>query len=284
MFRFSYFNRPYPQNYILRHPARGAVVLFLYIFLFIVLYRPLNTHEAISFGFEITMLFYSFGASLAAWGSIVLLKRTEWFGLTTQWTIGREILSILIVVSSMGIAVYLIAFGVESPGEVSRWNMATFWDSFSRTGLVALVPFVYFTSFHLKALFRRKESGDGVFGHSGNQILREIHISSKLKKESLQFFEDEFLYAMSEGNYVVFYLRKESKIKKIVIRNSISDVDKQLEQIPFYFRCHRAFIVNTREISEKRGNSLGYKLQISGCPDQVPVSRQNIRKLDSLLV
>lgn len=283
MIRFTYFNRPYTQNFILRHPLRGMVVLFLYMLLFTVLYRPLNTHEALSIGFEITMLVYSLGASLAAWVFIFLLKRSEWFGLTTQWTLGREFLSIFIVVSFMGIAVYLMAFGVEEPGDVSRWNMATFWDSFHRTILVALVPFVYFTSFHLKELFRKKELGAGNSEEIEKPGRRKVHISSKLKNESLQFFEDEFLYAMSEGNYVVFHLWQKGKIKKIAIRNSMSDIDKQLEKIPQYFRCHRAFIVNTLQIKEKRGNSLGYRLELFDCPDHIPVSRQYIKKLDGLL-
>ncbi|WP_291858572.1 LytTR family DNA-binding domain-containing protein [Marinilabilia sp.] len=283
MFRFKYFDRPYTQNYIFRYPLRGAFVLFLFLLLFTILYRPLNTHEALSIGFEITMLVYSLGATLAAWGTIVLLKRTEWFGLTTQWTMSREFLFILIVVSSMGIAVYLMAFGVEESGEVSRWNVPTFWDSFHRTALVALVPFLYFTSFHLKELFRKSDFVSENSEEGENAIRTKIHISSKLKKESLQFFEDEFLFATSEGNYVVFHLWQEGKTKRVAIRNSISDIDKQLESVPAYFRCHRAFIVNTRQIKEKRGNSLGYRLELFDCVDQIPVSRQNIKKLDSLL-
>ena len=216
-------------------------------------------------------------------GSITLMKRTEWFGLTTQWTMGREFLSILIVVSSMGIVVYLMAFVVEVPTEGSRWNVATFWDSFRSTVLVTLVPFVYFSSFHLKALFFRPETDTGDSENNENQIRKKIHIVSRLKKESLTFFEDEFLFAMSEGNYVLFNLQREGKIKKIAIRNSISDIDKQLENIPAFFRCHRAFIVNLCQITKKQGNSLGYKLQLTNCSDQVPVSRQNIKNLDRLL-
>ena len=281
MDRGSFIFRPYPRNYILRYPLKGTLVLFVFILLFTVLYRPLNTHEAYSLGFEMTMLVYSLGASTTAFLAIHSLKKSRFFGITASWTLAQELLSIIIVISTMGIVVFFMAFVVEGPGGTSRWNLATFWDSFWRTGLMAFVPFLYFTSFNLKELFGNINPGPGE--KHQNEFRREINISSKLKKESLHFYEDEFLFAESEGNYVIFNLFRNGKVLKIPIRNSISDVDHQLSGVSAFFRCHRAFIVNVSQVAQKRGNSLGYQLRLTSSGDQVPVSRRNIKQFDRLM-
>jgi hypothetical protein len=61
-----------------------------------------------------------------------------------------------------------------------------------------------------------------------------IQISSQLKKEELSFYPGQFLYAESDGNYVVFYLNRNNLIKKEIIRNSINNIEQQLSDIPYF--------------------------------------------------
>ena len=107
-----------------------------------------------------------------------------------------------------------------------------------------------------------------------------IQIDSKLKKEKLNFYPDQFLYATSDGNYVVFFLNRNNKVEKEVIRNSINNIEEQLSQIPSIVRTHRAFIVNIRKVYLKKGNALGYQLKLSNIDVEIPVSRQNIKAFD----
>jgi DNA-binding LytR/AlgR family response regulator len=48
-------------------------------------------------------------------------------------------------------------------------------------------------------------------------------------------------------------------------------------------RTHRAFIVNVKKVSSKKGNSLGYQLKFNGVDEGIPVSRQNVRRFDELI-
>jgi hypothetical protein len=85
-------NARYPQNFILRKPFYGAMTLFLFLTVFMILYQPFDASESRWFNFHISMMVYSLGASLIALIIIVLLKRTRFFGRKKRWTLSRELL------------------------------------------------------------------------------------------------------------------------------------------------------------------------------------------------
>lgn len=272
----------YPQNYILRRPVRGALILFIFSFVFTLIYHPLSAQRSFYFGFELTMLVYSLSTSAIGGLSIVLLKKIPFFSKIERWTIGKELLSIYLVLQFMGIVIYLLAFAIEPPAIESRWNLATFWDSNKYSFLIYIFPFAYFSAINYKFLFLDFESTESDFPDQKQQGL-PVHIRSKLKKESLNFMANEFLFAVSEGNYVVFHLHKDRDTKKIPIRNSIYNIEKQLQDIPFFFRCHRGFIINLNMVESKKGNSSGYLLKMKHTTDTIPVSRKNIKEFDQLM-
>ena len=104
-----------------------------------------------------------------------------------------------------------------------------------------------------------------------------------LKKEKLSFFPSEFLFAESDGNYVIFHLLREEKLQKFTIRNSISNIEQQVSQIPWFFRTHRAFIINLKQIVQKKGNTAGYRLKLNKVNLEIPVSRQKTKSFDTYL-
>lgn len=109
-----------------------------------------------------------------------------------------------------------------------------------------------------------------------------VQISSQLKNEDLSFYPGEFIYAESDGNYVVFYLFKNNQVKKEIIRNSINSIEQQLSGIPYFLRTHRAFIVNLKKVRSKQGNTLGYLLKLNETELKIPVSRNNTRIFNEL--
>jgi DNA-binding LytR/AlgR family response regulator len=109
-----------------------------------------------------------------------------------------------------------------------------------------------------------------------------IQISSQLKKEELSFYPSQFLYAESDGNYVVFYLNINNLVKKEIIRNSINSIEQQLSEIPYFLRIHRAFIVNLKKVRSKQGNTLGYMIKLSETEIKIPVSRKNTKDFNKL--
>jgi DNA-binding LytR/AlgR family response regulator len=173
----------------------------------------------------------------------------------------------------MGIAIYFTGFFVEEPYQ--RWNLSTFIDSCLNAFLIGIIPFLFFTIINFRSFRTYHLSQTFVTDPDSIELKEEkIQINSKLKKERLSFLPGQFCFAMSDGNYVIFYLNRNNKIEKEIIRNSIGNIEKQLSSVSFFMRTHRAFIVNVKKVHIKNGNTSGYHLKISDIDMEIPVSRQ----------
>ncbi len=164
--------------------------------------------------------------------------------------------------------------------------MSTFLDSCKYPLFIGIFPFGFFTLLNYRSLFAEEvfqEFGIQQAEPLSSAIETKIQIISRLKKEELSFFPHQFLYAESDGNYVIFHLAGEQKIRTELIRNSLNEIECQLSGIPYFKRTHRAFIVNVKKVSSKKGNALGYRLKVFGSDSEIPVSRNNVKSFDHLL-
>ncbi len=279
----SFLNRKYPQSFLIQKPLWGTLAFTIVLFLFAAIYQPLRMHEARSFSFNFTMLLYSLLISAAVFIVAVIIKRTNCFSKDEVWTVSKELLSIFIILSCIGLAVYFAGFIIENQG--SRWNLTTFFNSFFRSVLIGIIPVLFPSLLNIRFAFAPEIFQEyQIKGQNKPEEKTEelINIKSKAKKEDLSFLTNEFIYAESEGNYVVFHLIKQGKTFDVIIRNSIGEIEKQLVDIPYLMRTHRAFIVNLKKVIVKDGNSLGYKLKLKGSNNIIPVSRQNTKIFDKL--
>lgn len=274
--------KKYPQNYIIKKPVIGAFILFIFYLGFTFLYQPLNAQKSQWFNFELTILLYSIIASFVAWLSMVGLKKLRFFSETNNWSLLKELIATYLILQAMGIAIFLAGFLLEDSTNVSRWNLTTFLDSCKYMFLIGMLPFAFFTAMNYKYRLYKDESIE-LKNDTKETHETLIHIRSTLKKESLSFYANEFLFVTSDGNYAIFYLYRNNKTEKVSIRNSISKIENQLEAFPKFFRSHRAFIVNIEKVLSKKGNALGYLLSIASCDIHVPVSRQKVKSFDKLI-
>jgi hypothetical protein len=281
MYLKNLFSKKFPQNFIIKYPLYGALLIAGFTLVFALLYKPLGSHASRFLGYEATMAAYAFILGISLFVFINLLGRWSWFSKQVKWTFAKELLAIIILLFAMGVVIYFAAFFLEEPA--SRWNFSTFFDSVKNAFLIGIIPFLFFTALNYLYWISPEEKY-GASSESGSTAAVEelIQISSKLKKESLSFYPSQFIYAESESNYVNFYLISSDKVQKKVIRNSITDVEQQLAHIPYLVRTHRAFIVNLKKIKSKKGNSLGYRLRLQGAEAEIPVSRNNTRSFSKL--
>jgi hypothetical protein len=214
----------------------------------------------------------------------LMIKRTNCFSKYEGWTVSKELLSIILILITIGLSAYFLGFLMEDPA--SRWNLPTFLDSFARSVLIGVIPVLFPSLLNIRYAFTpelfqeyRTERQENLNEASGKLIL----IRSKAKKEELSFYPAEFIYAESEGNYVVFHLIKQNRSFQVIIRNSMSEIEQQLAVVPYFMRIHRAFIVNLKKVGSRSGNSLGYRLKLEGSDNIIPVSRQNTREFDQLI-
>jgi len=272
------FNNFYPQNYIIRHPLPGALIISLFIFGFSALYKPSDSHASRALSYEETFAIYSLIGGISVILFIKILKYFRWFRSINSWTLIKELLSVLFVLSGTCIVVYLMGFLIEVPED--RLNIRTFLNSFKNAFSVVMIPFVFFTAInyrHLSSKRNRKEEDSTIEDFENQPAEDLVQISSQLKKEELSFYPSQFLFAESDGNYLVFYLSNKNQIKKQIIRNSISNIEQQLSGIPYFFRTHRSFIVNLKKVKTRQGNILGYQLELYETEFKIPVSRERIK-------
>ena len=95
----------------------------------------------------------------------------------------------------------------------------------------------------------------------------------------LSFILGKILFLKSANNYIEIHYLKEGQIKKKLIRNTLTNVELQIESYPTFIRCHRTCIVNTHFIEKINGNCNHRTLTISGYKNQIPVSRQYYLKV-----
>jgi len=276
-----WLKKGYPRNYLMRYPYQGAGIITLFLLGFVIIYRPLESHETGVLTYPQTMAIYCMAAGVSILGFILLFRRIGLFSIAREWTFGKEVLFIFLVLTGMGTAIYFIGFLVEPPAD--RWNIPTFLDSLINAFLVGILPFLFFTGLHYRYLLHTTGEAPR-FGLVSDLDVspgeEPMNIQSKLKKEALAFFPGQFLYAESDGNYVHFHLMVKGEPKKKTIRNSISDIERQFSGMPWFFRTHRAYIVNLKKVVEKHGNTSGYRLKLKGTHFKVPVSRPNTRVFD----
>ncbi len=278
------FKQNYPQNYLIQNPVVGGLVLMLFTIAFTAIYRPLGSHASLGISYLETMALYSFILGFAAILIIYFMKLFPFFSNRHAWNLKKEIAAIGITLVGLGITIYLAAFIIEPPAD--RWNLSTFIDSIKNAFLVGILPFSFFTAINISALKASeiKNETSALSEHKAfTNVEKPIFITSQLKKESLSFIPSQLLYAESDGNYVRFCLIKDENMIEKTIRNSISNVEKQLSGYPEFFLTHRAFIVNLKKVQRKLGNSSEYRLKLIDAETEIPVSRQKSKELDGSL-
>jgi DNA-binding LytR/AlgR family response regulator len=280
----KFLNIKYPQNYIISNPSTGAIIIAVFCFGFSALYKPSDFHASRGLSYESTMALYSLIAGFCVIINVKILRNIRWFADINSWTLIKELVSVIFVLFGIAVIIYLSGFIIETAE--SRWNVHTILNSIKNVILVGLIPFAFFSAINYRYLFLKNiKNGEDKYASS---IMAEpppedlVHISSQLKKEELDFYPSQFIYAESDGNYVIFYLLVNNLIKKQIIRNSIGSVEQQLSVIPYFLRTHRSFIVNLKKVKSKQGNILGYQLKLSDTEFKIPVSREKTKIFNNL--
>lgn len=262
----------------------------LFSLIFVLVYRPLGSHPGAYFGYEITMTLYAVSVGVAAFASFRLIHLLRGDAATEPWTLLSELLSVAFVLINLGTAVFLTAFLLEE--SAPRWNWDTYANSLRNTALITGIPMIGATILQLKTLFSYTGGEETVtLADIPRNDDPEITIQTPLKKEDPTFRASRLLYAVADGNYVVFHLLAASggggngnaaKVITQTVRISIGSLEEQLKPYPVFMRTHRAFIVNLRHVREASGNTLGLQLKLSHCTDEIPVSRTNVKRFRAM--
>ena len=93
-------------------------------------------------------------------------------------------------------------------------------------------------------------------------------------KDSLEIAAADFIYATSEGNYVRIHYLEDATAKEMLLRTSMKNAVESLCCHKGVMQCHRAFIVNLKQVDKVEGRSSGIALVMRHIADTVLVSKQ----------
>lgn len=104
------------------------------------------------------------------------------------------------------------------------------------------------------------------------------------KKEELELLLNNMLYISFDKNYASIYFLNNGVIKETLLRISLNKIENQLTNFKYIVRCHKSYIVNTKQVEDISGNARGYLLKIANTSKLIPVSRSFPKDLLNTLV
>ena len=108
---------------------------------------------------------------------------------------------------------------------------------------------------------------------AGRMNNNKLVITSENENQKIETPASTLICFESEGNYVNTWYLEEGKIVRSLIRNTLKNIEPQIQEAGNLFKCHRAYIINLSYIEKVKGNSQGYRLQMKYLDKEIPVAR-----------
>ena len=113
---------------------------------------------------------------------------------------------------------------------------------------------------------------------------KKTTIYSDNKKEEISINFNKLIYISITGNYASFFVIIDNEIKELILRNTLTNILKQIKKRSNIFRCHKSYIVNSDFINSFSGNTRGYYIKMERIDFKIPVSRKYSKEdLEELL-
>lgn len=93
---------------------------------------------------------------------------------------------------------------------------------------------------------------------------------------------EDLIYFESADNYVIVFFRKNQRISREVVRNSLKNIETDLNAYNCV-RCHRSFIVNIANVTAIRKKGRSYIIEMEGIDAPIPISRGYVKIISDLL-
>jgi hypothetical protein len=286
----NFLNAPYPVYTSYKRVIGIAVVVSLFVAVFLFLFQPFGL-SAIQGDYRLWVI-ASFGLPcfpIILMGGLITTYFSRRYDWEKYWKVYHEIITTSFIPVLIGGANYLygyILFDKQfSWAGLMQMQRQTFILSFFPIVGVITMDWILLVKKHqlLADFFNRTEynpsSDDGPPGtciqaHENNEIVLE----GENKQESIRMVINELLFIKAEGNYVdVVTAKHQEQPKNCLLRNSLKAIESQLE--PWnnrIVRCHRSYLVNCHRIRKAHGNAQGLALSLESSEQEIPVSRKYV--------
>lgn len=276
----AYLKQPYPY---LVNKWKVISIVSLFIALFLLVLQPLGLNQIPSPYKNLLICGYgvvSFAVLVIDW---ILIPRLfpSWFA-GKNWTVLKQILWQFWVLFSIGMGNYLYS-AMLFP---AFWGIKGVLFFQIYTCAIGVIPIVSVTIINQNIRLRNNLQQAVLFNEGlttsrhPKAIQDKITLVADNQKDRFEINVSDLIYIEAAGNYLQIGYRKEDKFAKTLLRNTLQNIETQLNDHPSLEKCHRAYLVNIHQIKGMTGNSQGLKLQMS-LGIEIPVSRTFSKQLKS---
>jgi len=194
-----------------------------------------------------------------------------------KWTVSREIILLIGIVITIAIGNYLYSVLLSIVSWVGIKGFIIFTGF---TLCISIIPIIGVIVISHNTMLRKNlnasiQLNQMIMEKKVGEIIRDdkLVITSENKKQKIETPASNLICIESEGNYVNTWFLEEGKIVRLLIRNTIKNIETQILETGNLFKCHRAFIINLSYIEKVTGNSQGYHLLVKYLDKEIPVAR-----------
>jgi hypothetical protein len=198
------------------------------------------------------------------------------------WTLKNEIIAFLphILFSTLIIHLFTVWITGDMPFNF-QWYIKLLYHISSLFLVIIIIEYLFYNN---KSVIKKNQQlasrVEEVSQLIDNGIKAEDRVSVALEKSHLEINRNKLIYIQSWGNYLDFYLREDNgNVKKITKRGRLHQAETDLKSFSKFFRCHRAFIVNLKQVKQIRGNVKNAKVVLDDKLNELPVSRSLYKNL-----
>ncbi len=275
----THLRKPYPQTL---NPFKVSITIGLFVSFFIALFQPFGL-QYYQTEYKILILSgYGFVTTSILIINLFLLPRSfQKLFENETWTIFKQIVWLLFIIISIGIGNYFYSLLFS----VFPWiGIQGFFLFIGFTIAIAIIPIIGLTILSYNLLLRKNLAVSIQLNEKlkiYNQVRSEsdIIIYSKGNKQKIKMSCKELIFIESSSNYVTIWYERNEQLEHIILRNTLKNIENQIQDIQSLFKIHRAFIVNLNYIEKVNGNSQAYRLKLKNIDKEIPVSRNYIKEL-----
>ena len=276
------FQQPYPFYYRGSSLLLVMLVVFLMVWSFDFFFRPFH----VNYG-EHKMPYYLIAAIHACTPVILVFILSAGLRVgkvnTEHWTMGKEVLFIVVLLGCSGVGQWLIRDIIyDNP---RNWSLGYLWEEVRNALLVGALLAGFVVPLNLNRLRERNIRKALTLQHLKTEdgkihALREEKRIELRGTDTYHFNPDKLLFVRSEGNYCEIHSALGGSVQKELVRLALRSFEQQMQEYPDIIRVHRSYMVNLEKVQSVSGNAQGYRLKMEFGTEEVPVSRSYLAEFN----
>jgi LytTr DNA-binding domain len=280
---FKILSQPYPfSEKSIQQIAQQSILEGLFVAFFLIILEPFGIGNSTIENKYFTLIPYGIVTSIAVFllRLFVFVKYSKYQD-QSDWTIAKEIVSILMLILLITIGNYLLTLFLYE----LKFSLSGILNMLFMVVIIGIFPTGFGVMTNYIYQFRKYNKTIEIEPTTTKTNLTSTDLTIKLiaenGKDYIEIQPENLLLIESTDNYATIYYLKNQILQKELIRSSLTRLESQINSNKVV-RSHRSFIVNLDKIQKITGNAQGYKLQLNFQNLIVPVARKYSFLVDNL--